>query len=75
MADTTQHLPPDQSDVLDEFPEPPRDWKTIDRLIILMSLSITKRMLRRRSRSMPDRIRHLVMLRMDKLIAVYRRPR
>lgn len=75
MADTEHHYPPGGT-IFDEIPlDEEIDWKTIDRLIVLMSLTITLRLLRRRkSRVMPDRVRFLIMERMKKLIDAYKRP-
>lgn len=66
-------------DVMDKPPEDPIDWRTVDRLIILMSLTLTKRMLRRlarrRVKAMPEEVRLRVLDRIGKLIEAYKRPR
>lgn len=76
MAETRQWTTePPRPDVLDGEPRDPPDWRTIDRLIVLMSLTVTKRMLRRRGKGMPEVIRAHILDRMGKLIEFYRRPR
>ena len=74
MADTEHHYPPG-AQVFDEIPlDEETDWRTIDRLIILMSLTVTLRLLRKRRPTMSERVRHLVMKRMRMLIDAYKRP-
>jgi hypothetical protein len=74
VADTEHHHPPGGT-IFDEIPlDEEIDWRTIDRLIVLMSLTITLRLLRRRGKAMPDRVRFFVTERMKKLIDAYRRP-
>lgn len=76
MADTEHHYPPGGT-IFDEIPldEEEIDWRTIDRLIVLMSLTVTLNVLRRKKRvNMPERIKFLVMRRMKALIDAYKRP-
>lgn len=75
MADTEHHYPPGGT-IFDEIPlDEEIDWRTIDRLIVLMSLTVTLNVLRRKRRvNMPERVKFLVMRRMKVLIDAYKRP-
>lgn len=74
MAETDQHYSP-SAQVMDGLPdEDDFDWRNIDRLIILLSLTITERVLRRRQTTMPEDVKSRVLDRMKDLIAVYKRP-
>lgn len=76
MAETEQHERYDQGwQSVDGVPREEPDWRTIDRLIVLMSLTVTKRMLRRRGKKMPDRVRAMLLDRIGKLIEFYKQPR
>lgn len=72
MADTEQHYSPIPT-VLDEVPEAPKDWKMIDRLIILMSLAVTQRFLRR-SKKMDPEMKIRILDRLEELIEEYKQP-
>lgn len=73
MAETEQHFR-DGAQVVDGIPEDDSiDWKTIDRLIILLSLTVTEKILRRRSVMEPE-IKDLILKRMRMLIDVYKKP-
>lgn len=74
MADTEYHDPPEGT-IFDELPLDEIDWRTVDRLIVLMSLTVTLRLLRRkRGIRMGERVKFLIMNRMRKLIDAYKRP-
>ena len=72
----TEHRYPPGSQVFEDIPlDEEIDWRTIDRLIVLMSLTVTLRLLRKRRPSMSERVRHLIMKRMRTLIEAYKKPR
>lgn len=78
MADTEYHVPP--STLFDEDPtkDDGVDWEQIDRLIILMSLALTERFIRKRRTSFDSRdpdIKIRVLDRMKELIEDYKQPR
>lgn len=75
MAETVQHPKPQAADRImeDDEQETPVNWTMVDRLIILMSLAVTRRFLRK-TRRMPLLIRAEILERIDVLIERYKDP-
>lgn len=73
MAETEQHTRPVETPIVGEERELPRDWANIDRLIMLMSLALAKRLLRR-TRRIPTLLKTQIEDRIDVLIEHYKHP-
>lgn len=77
MAETVHHVPPVTvfDEPPDEVKDPPPDWKVIDRLIILFSLTIARGVLKKRLLRWDVEIKDRVLDRMAELIEEYKRPK